>query len=280
MSPIVPEYLDYPIFIWEGLVSTASTLITSVVLALIATFYLRKRDERTRIAGVVLEKRINGEQEILTFLENATYTVQMSEPQASRYVELLRHFDLPAPHAPRAQYAGVFESKEEFHRFQQDFERLIAQHRLVLSEKVRFHLTLIQGYLSWLNAGLLISRRVPVPSGYELTDDDQQIIEQKMLLLQALAFDDEIKGLIAHLEVLMVDSVFRLDLHRPKKSIMRNGFWNRDSKKIIATLSDRTHLGRFRESIVSLALFITAQLKGFDPTDEMISSFVDGFVSE
>lgn len=43
-------------------------LNTGLIIAFVTTFYLKKKDVITRIAGVILEKRVNSEQEILDFL--------------------------------------------------------------------------------------------------------------------------------------------------------------------------------------------------------------------
>lgn len=61
------EFLGYPLFLWEGLASALSTMMAGLVIAVVTTFYLKKRDEITRVSGVILEKRVNSEQEILSY---------------------------------------------------------------------------------------------------------------------------------------------------------------------------------------------------------------------
>jgi len=58
--------LGYPIFLWEGAVTLASTLLAGLLIAFVTTFYLKKKDERTRVAGVILEKRVNAQQAFFT----------------------------------------------------------------------------------------------------------------------------------------------------------------------------------------------------------------------
>ncbi len=69
------EYLGYPLFLWEGMTSALSTLVAGLIIALVTTFYLKKRDEVTRVARVILEKRVNSEQEILSYIEDISYSV-------------------------------------------------------------------------------------------------------------------------------------------------------------------------------------------------------------
>ncbi len=57
-------YLGYPVFLWEGLINFSSVIVAGLIIAFITTFYLKKKDESTRVAGVILEKRVNAQHEI------------------------------------------------------------------------------------------------------------------------------------------------------------------------------------------------------------------------
>lgn len=54
-------------------------------------------------------------------------------------------------------------------------------------------------------------------------------------------------GLPAELETLMMDSIYHLDLGRSRFSLKRNGFWNRDSRKLLKIPSNMILLGQIRE---------------------------------
>ncbi|MBE0472267.1 MAG: hypothetical protein IBX55_22505, partial [Methyloprofundus sp.] len=54
-------YLNYPIFLWQGLLNLASLLIAGLPVAFVTTFYLKRKDESIRVAGVILEKRVNAQ---------------------------------------------------------------------------------------------------------------------------------------------------------------------------------------------------------------------------
>lgn len=272
------EYFGYPLFLWQGLTTALSTLIAGLIIAIVTTFYLRKRDEITRVAGVILEKRINSQQVILSQIEAMSYSVQMPEHEAKQYIALLDQLVLPIPNAPLVQYAEVFRDLERFHQFQKSFEQMISSHKLWLSEKVRFHLHLMQGYLAWINAGLLVSQQVPLPDRCQLTDEDQNKISSTLLKLQGVVLDDEFKGLIAKLDILMVDSIYHLNIRRPKRSLMRNGFWNRESKKLLKTLDRKTLLGHVRYDFTAIAYIVTHQVKGLQFEQHMIDEFVSKFI--
>ena len=59
-----------------------------------------------------------------------------------------------------------------------------------------------------------------------MTDDETEKLSDKIILMQGISLDSEFKGMIAHLEVLMVDSIYHLKIDRVKRSLMRNGFMN------------------------------------------------------
>jgi hypothetical protein len=258
-------FLSYPEFVWQGVFNLASTLIAGLIIAFVTTFYLKKKDERTRVAGVILEKRINSEQTILDFLENASFTVEMPSRSSQELHELMVVHELNLPHGPTLQYAKVFSSNATFQEFFRAFEQQVSRNKLWLSKEVRFHLELMQAYFSWINASALVMQRIPLPDGVHLTDDETEKLADKIILIQGISLDSEFKGLIAHLEVLMVDSIYHLKIDRVKRSLMRNGFLNRDTKKLIKILDEETLLGAQREQLIALIAAAVYSIKGLDP---------------
>lgn len=270
-------FLGYPEFVWQGLFSLGSTLIAGLIIAFVTTFYLKKKDEITRVAGVILEKRINSEQTILDFLEDASFSLEMRREDSEPLYQLLSKSGLETPHGPHFQYAKIFESHDAFQEFFRLFEQQISRNKLWLSKEVRFHLELMQGYFSWINAGLLTMQRIPLPDGIYLSDDEWRALSDKVILLQGISLDNEVKGLIARLEVLMVESIYRLNFKRSKSSFMRNGFLNRETKKIIRILSRETLLGTQREHTVTLIILLVYQIKGLDPEQLDIGTLLDKY---
>ena len=75
----------------------------------------------------------------------------------------------------------------------------------------------------------------------------------------------------------MVDSIYHLNITRPKRSLMRNGFWNRESKKLLRTLERKTLLGQIRPELFSLVFLVTYQVKGIVPDEAILDRFLTGF---
>ncbi len=255
------DYLGYPVFVWTAGLSAIGTLLSAISVAWFTTFYLRKKDEVTRVAGVILEKRINSVQDILMFLEDSSFKLEMKKELSEKFYKLLREQDFPLPHGRHLQYARVFESLDRFQEFCLAFEKIISKNKLWMSEDVRFHLHLMQAYFSWINASLLVINRIPLPEPKTLTSDEFNSIATHLLLIQGVVLDDEFSGLIAHLEVLMVDAIYHLKLTRPKKSLLRNGFLNNDTAKVTKILSEETIIGQQRENMIALMVVLVSQLK-------------------
>ena len=132
-------YLGYPIFIWEGLINFVSVVVAGLVIAFITTFYLKKKDEKTRVAGVILEKRVNAQHEILQFVESNTQKFEMPQSYAVELKELMEDYNFVLPYNPQIQYADIFSSVEKYRAF---FKELFSKHKLWLDFKVRHKMLL------------------------------------------------------------------------------------------------------------------------------------------
>ena len=70
-------YLGYPVFLWEGLINFSSVIVAGLIIAFITTFYLKKKDESTRVAGVILEKEDIDIERIRDIINTPTIKVHM-----------------------------------------------------------------------------------------------------------------------------------------------------------------------------------------------------------
>lgn len=77
MQRLIESINSMPEFMWNNIFTVINTLICGLIVALFTSTFLKKKEERTRIAGVIVEKRINSEQEILHF-RNENYSKKKS----------------------------------------------------------------------------------------------------------------------------------------------------------------------------------------------------------
>ena len=228
------EFLGLPVFIWENIFTVFNTLVCGLLVAFFTSTFLKKKEERTRIAGVILEKRINSEQEILSYLEKQLFKEEINIENSSKYdmeiTELLASFGLPVPYGGNVQYAVIFKDMAAFEKFFHGFEEEFQKRRLWLDKKVREHLVFMQMYFSFFNVIPLMVKRIPLPKGQELTDKEFANIMDRLLFLMGNVCDAEINALMSELDELIVSSVYKLDLKRPSKSVLRHRMANQDTK--------------------------------------------------
>lgn len=265
-----------PVFVWNGIFSFVTALIVGLTIAFVTTFYLKKRDEMTRVSGVILEKRVNAEQKILDYLGGVSFHREIPRKASEHHYEFLKQWDFRLPHGRNLQYSDVFGSAKQFRDFFKGYEEIISTNTLWMGDRVRLHLTLMQMYFSCINTLLVTLQRVPLPESVYLSSEEFEQLSDTLVLLVAVTLDDEIGGLLAHLEVLMVDSVYRLDIRRPKKSLMRNGLLNRDTLKVFTELNEHTFLGSERESYFLLVVLLVFSKKNIPLKREAIERAVMG----
>lgn len=90
-------------------------------------------------------------------------------------------------------------------------------------------------------------KRIPLPVGQESTDEEMETVCNQILFILGASFDGEMNQLMSELDERIVDSVYKLDLNRPKKSMMRKNMDNMDMKYCMKRLSTRTVLGKSQE---------------------------------
>jgi len=186
----------------------------------------------------------------------------------------LKGFDLTLPHDRNLQYSDVFSSIVTFREFFKGFEEVISRNKLWLDNKTRFHLLLMQAYFSCINALLIGLTRVSLPADNKLIQEELNKLSEIILLQVGITLDHEINGLLAHLETLIVDSVYKLDLNRPKKSITRNGMYNTDTLRVMRKLDEHTLLGSNKEKYFALMILQVYRYKNISLQENDLDELV------
>lgn len=257
-------YFGYPVFLWEGLVTLVSTLLAGLLIAFVTTFYLKKKDERTRVAGGILEKRVDAQQEFLQFMESNTQKFEMRQPESARLREIILSHDMALPYEPHIQYADIFSSVAKFRVFFHGMEKMLEKHKLWLDLKVRHQILLMQTYFSMINAMLVLLNRVPLPGDVELSEDDFTKLGEQLLLMLGAVLDEEFNYLVMDLEVLMVRSIYKLDLSRPKHGLYAQKQAGKEKKRVESFLYEEALLGEYIRIMPILIVKLLQAYKGID----------------
>ena len=270
-------YLGFPIFLWEGLINFSSVIIAGLIIAFITTFYLKKKDESTRVAGVILEKRVNAQHEILKFMENSSQKFEMPQSSALVLKELMEDYNFVLPYNPHIQYADIFSSVEKYRAFFKEFEESFSKYKLWLDFKVRHKMLLMQAYFSAINSSLIVFTRIPLPAGIVLKAKEMEDLSEKLLLILGVALDEEFNELLMELEVLMVNSIYKLDLSRPKNSFLHKYKENKEIEKVEKFLVKESLMGKYLPSIAVLAMDLVASLKDIELTEEQSMEYLNRY---
>src|SRR5690606_34825313 len=134
---------------------------------------------------------------------------------------------------------------EKYRAFFHAFEGMLEKHKLWLDIKVRRHILLMNAYFSSINMMLVLFNRVPLPGGMELTDKDFDEPGSELLLMLGAALDEEFNFLLMDLEVLMVGSIYKLDLSRPKAGFFAKRKVGKEVGKVTKTLYEKSLLGDY-----------------------------------
>lgn len=259
------------VFIWEAFANFASILLAGLIIAFTTTFYLKKKDERTRVAGVILEKRVDAQQEILQFMESNTQKFEMRQHEALLLREFLLKLDMHLPYDPYIQYADIFTSVEKFRAFAhgtQGFEGLLEKHKLWLDVKVRRHILTMQAYFASINAFLLSFNRVPLPKNITLDEKDFTKLSDRLLWMLGAVLDEELNRLVMDLEVLLVDSIYKLDLTRPKTGIFAKRHAGKEIKRVEKFLYEKSLLGDYIRQVPILVILLLQSHKDIEISEQ------------
>jgi hypothetical protein len=179
--------------------------------------------------------------------------------------ELLHDFELP--YEPHIQYADIFTSIEKYRKFFHGFEELLSKHRLWLDPKTRYQMFLMQAYFASINAMMLNFNRIPLPRGVHLTNAELNELSDELILMIGVVIDAEFNQLIMDLDVLMVRSIYKLNLARPKDSYLSHGFTNQEAKKAEQFLVKDSVMGQSLSKWVDLSLELVSAMKDIDLTE-------------
>jgi hypothetical protein len=138
----------------------------------------------------------------------------------------------------------------------------------------------MQGYFAQINAYLVTMTRIPLPENKQLSDDEFKELASILLLQIGITLDHEVNGLLAHLETLIVESVYKLHLTRPRRSLTRNGMLNMDMIKIAKTLDRKTLWGTNKEKYFALLLSQICAYKDVDLSESDFENMIKSAFAE
>ena len=233
-----------------------NSAITTMLVTSFVSIFVRKSEERTRIAGTVVEKRFEVEPEILYFVECALEEKVVDQYDVN-FEKLLLEHGLTPPYNGKVQYAKIFSSPELFEKFLGEFRDKIARNKLWMDVEVVTQLIFMQDYFERIKIIPLIIKSIPFPKDKKLSKEEFDAIYQKLLWVLGYYCDIEVNAFKLELNEKVIDSVHRLKLSRLKKKIIKKSIVN--SRKHV---KEETAICLFQNEITNLIIDFVMQEKG------------------
>jgi hypothetical protein len=136
---------------------------------------------------------------------------------------------------------------------------------------------LMQGYFSIINASLVAFNHIPLPAGIVLKPKEMDDVSAKLLLILGVALDEEFNTLLMDLEVLMVNSIYKLDLNRPKNSFFSKVKENKEMKEAEKFLVKESLMGKYLPSLTVMTVDMVAEIKGLDLSEKDTFEYFEKF---
>lgn len=137
----------------------------------------------------------------------------------------------------------------------------------------------MQSYFAAINSSLIVFNRIPLPAGIVLERQEMDELSDRLLLILGIALDEEFNTLLMDLEVLMVRSIYKLDLTRPNRSFFERRSKNREARKVEHLLMKKSLMGKSLPKIVVLAMDMAASRKNLEFAEADVEKYLTRFSS-
>lgn len=145
LSEISTFLQELPPYIGQGLMSILVTICAGIVLGYVTSKVFIKRDELTRIQGVLLEKKIPIYKEIFQRVENFNNLVEHNENSAALALRMLEEAGFEKPkfiHLP-----SLFDNPDNLKDTFLDFDRYATENKIYFDEDVAKEVFIFQNYI-------------------------------------------------------------------------------------------------------------------------------------
>ncbi|WP_368140045.1 hypothetical protein [Collinsella aerofaciens] len=138
----VAVFFGIPEFMWSGIFGFITTVCAGLIVGVFTSSFLKKREERIRVSGLIFEKRVEVQRQLssLLFKRLLFDSISVNDPDV---LKLLEDFDIADTHS-EYQRSVVFDSAESCAAFIRQFRELFYENRIWLDERTRNQLSVIQ----------------------------------------------------------------------------------------------------------------------------------------
>lgn len=250
----VAVFFGIPEFMWSGIFGFITTVCAGLIVGVFTSSFLKKREERIRVSGLIIEKRVEVQRQLssLLFKRLLFDPISVNDPDV---LKLLEDFDIADTHS-EYQRSVVFDSAESCAAFIRQFRELFYENRIWLDERTRNQLSVIQYYLEAVAGLTSYVDRVPLPDGIELSPCERGEMRNRIIQLAGVVADNDFNAMLGILDNYIAESVHKLDMRSPRHSLK----W-KDHRRFIRIAMDETEFGdNFSHFIESAAVIVIDEM--------------------
>lgn len=203
---------NVPDYIWEGVIQCVSTLLSAGVVAWLTSLVFKRKDELTRVEGVLLEKKLD----IYKHLYSKSMDMLELRQLAEGDVALALH-ELDKVGLKRPEYLHVptfMTDSEKMYQTILGFDRLTTENKMYYDDYSAIPVIVLQNYLTFFTRFHVMFVQALQDEGVKITDVVKRV-ENQMFLALGLLLCYEIGNQVEKLQNALQNSVNNLTLkHR------------------------------------------------------------------
>jgi len=193
MNTTMLEYLlqlinSLPEYIGQGIFGIIITVIAGTILGIITSGYFYRKDELTRIEGLLLEKKILLYKDIFGRVESLNNLVKYEPINCNVALEMMKNCNIELPqslHCPK-----VFEDADEMRKTFLEIDKFATENKLFYDNDVAYAMFIFQNYLLCFIRFQVMFREQIEHHGKSMNKDICAVEHQLMLSLGFMLKDD------------------------------------------------------------------------------------------
>jgi hypothetical protein len=204
-----------PDYIWQGLFRVLLIGVSTIVVAFVTSWIFKRKDEVTRVEGVLLEKKL----EIYRLLSDKLFDFeelhQFNDAEVAHAKRQIEECGLEMPqfyHVPSFMNAGADKIYEKL----MEFDRLATENKMYYDDYTAWPIFVLQNYNGLLIRFHAMFRDGITGEGFEMTDKVKKV-EDDMFRAIGLVFCEEWGERVEKVLASLQDSVNNLSLKHRKK---------------------------------------------------------------
>ena len=175
---------NVPDYIWEGVMQCVITVLSAGVVAWLTSLVFHRKDELTRVEGVLLEKKLD----IYKHLYSKSMDMLDLRQFAEKDVELALHeLDEVGLERPMFLHVPTFMTDtEKMHQTILEFDRLATENKMYYDDYSAVPVIVLQNYLAVLTRFHVMFVQTLQDEGIKITDGVKRVEDQMFLALGLL----------------------------------------------------------------------------------------------